>query len=145
MPRQVVGDEMRLRQILVNLIDNAIKFTERGSVHVDVQCAQIAREASVRFIVADTGIGIPPDRQHVIFDVFEQADPSSTRRFGGSGLGLAISSQLVKLMQGSLAVESTLGRGSVFTCTVVLGITNEADTIPELIRHINRSCAMPES
>ena len=91
-PRAVIGDPTRLRQILINLLGNAVKFTEEGSVTLQVD---VARDDEVHFSVTDTGIGIPADRQRAIFDQFEQADVSTTRRFGGSGLGLSISQSLV--------------------------------------------------
>ena len=114
-PECLLGDPGRLRQIVVNLVGNAIKFTERGDVFVDVDLRQRVGEAvTLHFAVADTGIGIPPDKQHCIFEAFRQSDTSMTRRFGGTGLGLAISSQLVTLMGGRIWVESKPGRGSTF-------------------------------
>ena len=114
-PVTVVGDPGRLRQILVNLVGNAIKFTERGEVVVDVALGnREADEVALNFIVSDTGIGIPADKQWRIFGPFVQADASTTRRFGGTGLGLAISSQLVELMGGRIWIESEVGRGSKF-------------------------------
>jgi two-component system sensor histidine kinase/response regulator len=105
-PRCVRGDPTRLRQILINLIGNAVKFTERGSVTL--------RVTPERFEVIDTGIGIPPDRIERLFKSFSQVDASTTRRFGGTGLGLAISKQLVELMSGAIGVESEVGKGSNF-------------------------------
>ena len=114
-PRYVVGDPGRLRQIIVNLVGNAVKFTEHGEVVVDVELVSTAEdEVALEFCVRDTGIGIPEDRCKAIFDEFEQADTSTTRRFGGTGLGLAISSRLVSLMGGSINVQSTVGDGSKF-------------------------------
>src|SRR4029079_12886536 len=98
-PEHVNGDENRLRQVLVNLISNAIKFTERGEIVVNVH--RDGNISGVRFEVADTGIGIPPEKQRLIFDPFTQADASTTRRFGGTGLGLAISMRLVQSMGGT--------------------------------------------
>jgi signal transduction histidine kinase/DNA-binding response OmpR family regulator/HPt (histidine-containing phosphotransfer) domain-containing protein len=114
-PERVIGDPSRLRQILVNLAGNAIKFTERGEVVVRV-CLESQSDGEYRmaFAVVDTGIGIPADKQSVIFDAFSQADGSTTRRFGGTGLGLTISSRLVDLIGGRIAVESQLGKGSTF-------------------------------
>jgi CheY-like chemotaxis protein/HPt (histidine-containing phosphotransfer) domain-containing protein len=118
-PEQLIGDPLRLRQILVNLIGNAIKFTARGEVLVRVELASLeAGEVQLRFTVADTGIGISPADQKRIFSPFTQADPSTTRHFGGSGLGLAITCSLVRLMGGSLWLESELGHGSRFHFTV---------------------------
>jgi PAS domain S-box-containing protein len=117
-PDALVGDPLRLRQIVLNLVGNAIKFTEHGEVLLRAQ-AESHREGSVqlRFSVADTGIGIPPEKQAAIFEAFSQADRSTTRRYGGTGLGLAISAQLVELMGGNILVESELGRGSTFHFT----------------------------
>ena len=114
-PHQVVGDPGRLRQVVVNLVGNAIKFTDRGEVVVDVAAErQDADEAVLKFTVSDTGIGIPAGKQWQIFGPFVQADASTTRRYGGTGLGLAISSQLVELMGGRIWIESEVGRGSRF-------------------------------
>ncbi len=118
-PSNVNGDPGRLRQILSNLIGNAIKFTERGEILVDVGFKGSDTEL-IHFAVHDTGIGIPPDKQQRIFESFSQADSSTTRRFGGTGLGLAISSQLVKIMQGEIWVESEMDQGSTFHFTARL-------------------------
>ena len=118
-PSIVVADSVRLQQILVNLIGNAIKFTERGEVVVGVESLADANgEVELHFSVMDTGIGIPADSQKVIFDSFVQADASFTRKFGGTGLGLAISSHLVNMMGGKIWVESKEGLGSTFHFTV---------------------------
>lgn len=117
----VVGDSFRLRQIILNLVGNAIKFTESGEVKVSItegdqsRCA--SHEYEIKFAVSDTGIGIHGDKLDVIFDTFQQADGSTTRRFGGTGLGLSISKKLVSLMGGNLWVESIYGKGSVFHFT----------------------------
>jgi PAS domain S-box-containing protein len=118
LPNAILGDPGRLRQILLNLVGNAIKFTDRGEVVVHVS-ADARRENAVtlHFRVVDTGIGIPQDKRQVIFEAFRQADNSSTRRYGGTGLGLSICSQLVKLMGGKLWVVSEEGRGSTFHFT----------------------------
>ena len=114
----VRGDPLRLGQVLTNLVGNAIKFTEHGSVVIRVASAeQTAKDVTMRFEVADTGAGISPDAQTRIFDEFAQADGSTTRKHGGSGLGLAISKQLVEMMGGSIHVESSLGAGSTFWFT----------------------------
>ena len=122
-PDHLVGDPLRLRQILVNLTDNAIKFTARGDVMLRVAVEPATEGAEVlRFSVADTGIGIPAEKQAVIFDAFAQADGSTTRHYGGTGLGLAIASQLVRQMGGRLWVESTVGEGTTFHFTAQLPV-----------------------
>ena len=114
-PRLMVGDPGRLRQIIINLLGNAIKFTEHGEVMVDVRADEIAaNKVRLCCAVSDTGIGIPPEKQKTIFDSFSQADRSTTRRFGGTGLGLAISAKLANIMHGRIWVESTMGKGSTF-------------------------------
>ena len=117
-PAYVVGDPDRLRQVLVNLVGNAIKFTEKGRVAVRVRAAP-GSGPRVVFEIEDTGIGIPPERLRAIFVPFEQADPSTTRRFGGTGLGLTIASRLVGLMGGEIGVASEVGVGSTFTFDVL--------------------------
>jgi PAS domain S-box-containing protein len=123
LPTTVVGDPGRLRQVLVNLIGNAIKFTERGKVVVRVEkLSETAEEVTLHCSVGDTGVGIPSDKQGAIFGAFVQADTSSTRRFGGTGLGLTIANHLVGLMGGRMWVESKVGKGSTFHFTVHLGL-----------------------
>jgi CheY-like chemotaxis protein/anti-sigma regulatory factor (Ser/Thr protein kinase) len=117
-----VGDSDRLRQILVNLVGNAVKFTERGAVEVSVEVeSQSAGDAVLRFSVADTGIGIPPEEHSRIFAAFTQADGSTTRRHGGTGLGLTITARLVEMMGGRIWVESEAGKGSTFRFTARFG------------------------
>jgi PAS domain S-box-containing protein len=125
-PATLIGDVGRLRQVIVNLIGNAIKFTESGEVVLSVDHVETVDERVVlRFAVSDTGIGIPPEKFDKIFREFEQADTSTTRRYGGSGLGLAIASRIVELMRGRLAVESQIGCGSTFHFTAEFGRTDQ--------------------
>jgi signal transduction histidine kinase/DNA-binding response OmpR family regulator/HPt (histidine-containing phosphotransfer) domain-containing protein len=125
-PNDLIGDAGRLRQIIVNLVGNAIKFTSHGEIVVDVEPKTVtASDASLHFSVRDTGIGIPPDKQAKIFEAFSQADVSTTREYGGTGLGLAITSQLVQMMNGRIWVESRLGKGSTFHFTVRLPRSTE--------------------
>jgi signal transduction histidine kinase/CheY-like chemotaxis protein len=124
-PSIAVGDPGRLRQVLVNLLGNAIKFTERGPILVQVEVeSKSANEAVLHYFVSDSGIGIPSDKQRQIFEPFKQADGSTTRSFGGTGLGLTISSTLVELMGGRVWLESAPREGSTFHFTVRLGVTD---------------------
>jgi CheY-like chemotaxis protein/HPt (histidine-containing phosphotransfer) domain-containing protein len=122
-PRDLVGDPTRLRQVLLNLLGNAIKFTESGEVALRVTPdANSTVSGSLRFTISDTGIGIPSEKLGAVFERFTQADSSTTRRYGGSGLGLTISKRLVELMGGCIRVESDVAKGSVFSFTVPLEI-----------------------
>jgi two-component system sensor histidine kinase/response regulator len=118
-PRCVRGDPVRLRQVLMNVVGNAVKFTDRGSVGIEMELrTETAETATVCFTVKDTGIGIAPEQRAQLFNAFVQGDTSTTRRYGGTGLGLAISAHLVKLMGGEIDFQSELGRGSTFWFTV---------------------------
>jgi CheY-like chemotaxis protein len=132
LPSRVLGDPMRLRQVLVNLVGNAIKFTERGEVTIQVERTQVDApgRTGLHISVADTGIGIPAHQQVRIFDPFAQADATTARRFGGSGLGLSISKALMELMGGRIWVESEVGKGSTFHCDLVVTVAEpEAETV----------------
>jgi signal transduction histidine kinase len=120
-PSRFIGDDLRIRQIMTNLVGNAIKFTERGAVEIRVDCVEPTdNHAKLRIAVQDSGIGIPADKLDLIFEKFTQADGSMTRRYGGTGLGLAIVKELVETMGGSIVVESSLHVGSKFTVTLDL-------------------------
>jgi signal transduction histidine kinase len=122
-PDGLVGDALRLRQVLVNLIGNAIKFTQQGEIRVRVNVAsELPGQICLHFAVIDTGVGIPRDKQELVFEAFAQADGSSARQFGGTGLGLSISARLVELMGGDIWVESEVGRGSAFRFTANFGL-----------------------
>src|SRR5262249_12285028 len=130
-PNVAVGDPGRLRQVLVNLLGNAIKFTERGQILVQGEVAEQQADRTVlRYFVSDSGIGTAPDKQQAIFEPFKQADGSTTRRFGGTGLGLAISSTLVELMGGRVWVDSAPHEGSTFHFTVRLGKSDARPEVP---------------
>ena len=119
-PHLLVGDPGRLRQILTNLISNALKFTHKGEIYVKVEMAEdLGESVKIRFLIKDTGIGIPDDKQDEIFDSFTQVDASTTRRYGGTGLGTTISRQLTELMGGEIGMESREGEGSTFLFTAI--------------------------
>ena len=126
---------MRLGQVLINLVGNAIKFTDRGEVILEAEAESVTEgQVCLHFAVSDTGPGIPPDKQRIIFGAFAQADSSMARRFGGTGLGLAISARLVELMGGRIWVESELGKGSTFHFTACFGLQCEAVVKPKAQR-----------
>lgn len=135
-PDLVVGDPLRLQQVITNLLGNAIKFTAHGEVMLSVNrlpSTEYRAGLCLSFEIKDTGIGISPDKQSLIFDVFTQADSSTARRFGGSGLGLAISRSLIQMMGGDIRVSSQLGKGSTFSFTVALQAANTGPlTLPPL-------------
>ena len=130
-PSHLLGDPGRIRQVLTNLVTNAIKFTEKGHVFINVECEeQSDKEARMRFSVQDTGTGIPEDKLQSVFDKFTQADSSTTRKFGGTGLGLAICKQLVALMGGTVGATSAVGEGSTFWFILCLPRQAEAPCAP---------------
>jgi CheY-like chemotaxis protein len=126
-PETVVGDQIRLKQVLTNLVGNAVKFTEQGTVAVRVAPGP----RGITFTVTDTGIGIPADKQDLLFQPFSQVDDSLTRRYGGTGLGLVISREIVELMGGTITVTSVAGEGSSFSFTIPLD-TAETSILPPL-------------
>jgi len=137
-PDALIGDLGRLRQIIVNLVGNAIKFTRQGEVVVRISVESQSEDAvCLCFAVADTGIGIPPDKLKVIFDAFAQVDGSTTRRYGGTGLGLAISSQLVEMLGGRIWVESAVGNGSTFQFTANFGVQKDRAAEPSAVESLN--------
>jgi two-component system sensor histidine kinase/response regulator len=138
-PERVLGDAGRLRQVLLNVLGNAVKFTNEGEVVLTVSLdTPEADEVRLKFVVRDTGIGIPADKLAHIFQAFTQADSSTTRRFGGTGLGLAIAERLVELMGGRIWVESELEKGSTFHFTVAFGqVVAAADTVPGASRGLD--------
>lgn len=141
-PEVVRGDSARLHQVVTNLLSNGIKFTSQGEVALKVTIdAAAGEDRIVHFIVSDTGIGIPADKQKMIFDPFAQADSSTTRKYGGTGLGLSISTRLVAMMGGKIWLESEVGRGTNFHFTVRLGTSNKAIEVgtiapPETLRGV---------
>ena len=135
LPAHVVGDPGRLRQVLTNLLDNALRFTRAGRVCIGVKLeSESADSIDLRFSVRDSGIGISPEKQAVVFEAFMQADGSITREYGGTGLGLGISARLVALMGGAILLESEEGRGSTFQFTARFGVPSAAD--------LSRGCAV---
>lgn len=138
-PRTLIGDYFRLRQVLSNLIGNAIKFTTNGTIDVDIVCEEIGESTvKLKFTVSDTGIGIAHDKLNLLFKSFSQVDDSNTRQFGGTGLGLAISKKLTELMDGEIWVESKEGEGSKFCFTAIFNLTAEkamgaSDDISDLV------------
>ncbi len=133
-PMAVRGDPGRLRQILINLANNAVKFTERGEVTIKVLLEEdTGKQARIRFVVSDTGIGIPKDRIGSLFEAFTQVDASTTRKYGGTGLGLTISKRLCKMMGGAIGVESEVGKGSAFWFTLELEKQSRAKGAPRVI------------
>jgi signal transduction histidine kinase/CheY-like chemotaxis protein/HPt (histidine-containing phosphotransfer) domain-containing protein len=143
-PDAVVGDKVRLRQVLLNLAGNAIKFTPRGEVTITMRVESVADgKACLEFAVRDTGIGIPPGDLERVFNPFAQADASTARKFGGTGLGLSISKSLVEMMSGRIWAESVLGQGSTFYFTACLPLATEAPQEREPAREIPGAPATP--
>lgn len=128
-PQSIMSDPTRLMQCLVNLVANAIKFTDTGGVRIETSLEQKEGKAFIRFDVIDTGIGIPPDRQSQIFEKFIQADNSTTRKFGGTGLGLSITKQLAEILNGELTITSEVGKGSTFSMTIPANVDVETSVM----------------
>lgn len=128
LPQEVEGDPVRLRQILINLLGNALKFTPSGHICLRAYLEDKGKEPLLHILVEDSGIGVPPEKQGTIFEDFTQVDSSSTRIYGGTGLGLSISKKLIHLMHGTIWVENASGQGSIFHCTARLPILRPADT-----------------
>jgi CheY-like chemotaxis protein len=139
-PEVIMGDPTRLRQVLGNLLDNAIKFTDKGVVQVFVSSKEEGDCSQIHFAVKDTGIGIPQDQMHKLFLPFSQVDCTSTTKYAGTGLGLAISKELVELMGGRIWVESDLGRGSTFHFTI---LAREAKGMQTTANSINAKESLP--
>lgn len=136
-PRAVFGDSTRLRQVFVNLIGNALKFTQAGLIHVRSNVvSRSGNESVIRFSVKDTGIGIPPERMDRLFKTFSQVDASTTRQYGGTGLGLAITKRLVEMMGGNIGVESVMGQGSTFFFTLRLTVVEETNSSEKTVEGI---------
>ncbi|MEZ4386758.1 MAG: ATP-binding protein [Candidatus Krumholzibacteriia bacterium] len=133
-PRMLRGDPVRIRQVLVNLVNNAVKFTESGDVFVRVAADRELGDHGVRLEVEDTGVGIPADRVDSLWDSFSQVDTSTTRKYGGTGLGLTICKQLVELMGGEIGVRSELGRGSCFWVRIPFTAADDQGDAPEPLR-----------
>jgi len=132
LPECVQGDPVRLRQILINLLGNAVKFTDAGEVLLSIECLKRSgEEAEIRFEVRDTGVGIPAENHSKVFDAFQQSDTSVTRQFGGTGLGLSISARIARMMGGEIQLESTAGEGSRFFFTVKLKTAKSAERAEE--------------
>jgi len=139
----VIGDANRLRQILINLIGNAIKFTEKGLVTTTIQSEKTEGKLNLHFTISDTGIGIDEDRKSKVFESFEQAYSDTSRKFGGTGLGLSISKKLIELHNGSIWVESEKGKGSEFHCIIPYAVAaTTSELIPSEDLHSNIAGAL---
>lgn len=137
-PQTLVGDDLRVGQILNNLVSNAIKFTSIGYVRIEVYCTmQTNNQAELTFFVIDTGIGVTPSEKEKMFKSFSQVDGSATRQFGGTGLGLYVSKQLIDLMRGTIELESEKGKGSTFRFTLLLDVDGGNESKPEIMEKIS--------
>lgn len=132
-PATIIGDSLRLRQVVINMVSNALKFTQQGEIFIGVRLLKVnGDQASVGFEVRDTGIGIPADKLDRLFKAFSQVDSSTTRKYGGTGLGLVICEKLIALMNGNISVESEVGKGTRFSFNAVVGLTEEAQNEAKL-------------
>ncbi|MEM7803204.1 MAG: ATP-binding protein, partial [Chloroflexota bacterium] len=129
-PDRIIGDKARLAQIVINLLGNAVKFTQTGGIEIEVEAPHYLSTGQIEIKVKDTGIGIPPDRLDRLFKSFSQVDTSHTRQFGGTGLGLAICKNLVELMGGEIWVKSEVNRGSTFGVLIVSQVVR-SDSLTE--------------
>ncbi|HCY84495.1 MAG TPA: hypothetical protein DHV36_05105, partial [Desulfobacteraceae bacterium] len=141
-PLYLKGDPLRLGQILLNLANNAVKFTEKGEIEVSISAVSVAaEEALLKFEVRDTGIGLTPAQQNKLFQSFQQADTSTTRKYGGTGLGLSICKKLCEMMGGEIGVESQAGIGTTFWFTVRLGrvdrVAEKLEIVPDSLQGMN--------
>jgi two-component system sensor histidine kinase/response regulator len=142
LPKYLHGDSHRLSQVLLNYINNAIKFTEKGDIKVSLkQISDHEKVCLLRIEVKDSGIGMSPEQQNNLFQSFEQADSSTTRKYGGTGLGLAICKQVARLMHGEVGVESAMGEGSTFWCTAYVAHAKEETQFSEELQHAEKPCA----
>jgi signal transduction histidine kinase/CheY-like chemotaxis protein len=144
--RIFLGDVTRIRQMIINLCSNAVKFTEKGGITIELNCQRLSENIeNVIIKVIDTGIGVEPEKQHLIFEKFVQADSSINRKFGGSGLGLNIVQSLAKQMNGTIEVESVLGKGTCFTLRLPLHISSDMSLLPEILHVVQAQSEKKES
>ena len=142
LPGHIQNDPTRIRQCLINLINNAIKFTKEGHVHVNVSLEERNDLSYIRFDIEDTGIGIAPERQQKVFESFTQTDGSTTcRKYGGTGLGLTITQQLTELLGGTVALSSEVDKGSVFTILIPTGLDATDHPLLDESSQENLTCA----
>ena len=138
LPDHLIGDSIRIHQIVINLVGNALKFTREGEILLKIESTSMTSDQiSLKMSVSDTGIGIPEDKQEAIFKAFEQADGSTTRKYGGTGLGLAISSRLARMMGGDIWLESEVGKGTTFHLTLQMGLHSDQSMTPKIPKNFH--------
>lgn len=137
LPHWMIGDPTRIRQILLNVAGNAIKFTHTGHVLIEISGSVNQQELSLNIRISDTGIGMTPEQCKIIFEQFHQGDTSTTRKFGGTGLGLSITKQLLKLMNGSISVDSIVNKGTVFSMTIPMGLSTEYQSYEQTVLNLS--------